>query len=66
MRNEKISFKIRQHSISRVPYQLIIGDREMEDDVLSVRSQSGEQTTTMTLGEFVNLLQDEITNKSQR
>lgn len=57
LRNEKVGFKIREHTIARVPYQLVIGDREVENAVVSVRSCGNDQTETMTVDEFVAKLQ---------
>jgi len=56
LRNEKISFKIREHTIQRIPYLLIIGDREVENQQVSVRAQSGEDLGVMTLEEFVKII----------
>lgn len=60
LRNEKIGFKIREHTISRVPYQLVIGDRELQDDIVAVRTQTGENLGAMTLTELVDRLRIEI------
>ena len=53
LRNEKIGFKIREHTIARVPYQLVVGDREVETDCVSVRKAGSEQSQTMTIDEFL-------------
>jgi threonyl-tRNA synthetase len=60
LRNEKITYKIREHSISRVPYLLVIGDREMENKQVAVRTQKGEDLGVMGLEEFYNLIKTEI------
>lgn len=52
LRNEKIGFKIREHTLKRVPYMLVIGDREQEANSVAVRSRSGEDLGVMTLDEF--------------
>ena len=49
LRNEKIGFKIREHTIQRIPYLVVLGDREMENHTLTVRTQSGEDLGTMQL-----------------
>jgi threonyl-tRNA synthetase len=54
LRNEKIGFKIREHSIQRIPYLLIVGDREMESATISVRSQKGEDLGSLSLEECLN------------
>ena len=64
LRNEKITYKIREHSISRIPYLLVIGDREMENKQVAVRTQQGEDLGVMTLEEFVETMNTHITAKS--
>ena len=64
LRNEKITYKIREHSISRIPYLLVIGDREMENKQVAVRTQQGEDLGVMTLEEFVEIMNTQITAKS--
>ncbi len=53
LRNEKIGFKIREHTLMRVPYLLVIGDREMENDQVAVRSLGGEDLGSMPVDEFI-------------
>jgi threonyl-tRNA synthetase len=48
LRNEKIGFKIREHTLQQVPYLLIIGDREVEGGILAVRTQSGQDLGSLT------------------
>lgn len=57
LRNEKIGFKIREHTIQRIPYLLVVGDREAETQTVAVRTRSGEDLGTMTLEAFVEHLQ---------
>lgn len=57
LRNEKISYKIREHSIQRIPYLLVVGDREVENQQVAVRTQSGEDLGSMALEAFIKLLQ---------
>jgi len=59
LRNEKIGFKIREHTLQRVPYLLVIGDREMDDNSVAVRSLGGEDLGAMQIGEFVNLVHEQ-------
>jgi threonyl-tRNA synthetase len=53
LRNEKIGFKIREHTLQRVPYLLVAGDREMENGELAVRTRSGEDLGAMSVDSFV-------------
>ena len=64
LRNEKITYKIREHSIQRVPYILVVGDREKENNQVSVRNQKGEDLGSMTLDALVKNLEKEIFDKS--
>ncbi|MDG2364321.1 MAG: threonine--tRNA ligase [Methylococcaceae bacterium] len=63
LRNEKIGFKIREHSMQRVPYLLIIGDKELENQQVTVRTQSGEDLGSFTVNEFVDRVQQAIVFK---
>jgi threonyl-tRNA synthetase len=60
LRNEKIGFKIREHTLRRVPYLLVVGDREMESGNVAVRTRSGEDLGTMGLVEFADRLAQEV------
>ncbi|MGD8377975.1 MAG: threonine--tRNA ligase [Gammaproteobacteria bacterium] len=60
LRNEKIGFKIREHTMQRVPYLLVVGDREMESDSVSVRTRGGEDLGSMSLDELIGRLRSEI------
>ncbi|HIG07282.1 MAG TPA: threonine--tRNA ligase [Methylococcaceae bacterium] len=60
LRNEKIGFKIREHSMQRVPYLLIIGDKELENKQVTVRTQSGEDLGGFTVSDFVDRVHDAI------
>ncbi len=53
LRNEKIGFKIREHTLMRVPYLLVVGDREMENNCVAVRSLGGEDLGSMPVDEFI-------------
>ncbi len=63
LRNEKIGFKIREHSMQRVPYLLVIGDKEMEDQTVSVRTQKGEDLGSLSISAFTDRLTKEIEDK---
>ena len=58
--NEKISYKIRNHAITRVPYMVIVGDKELENQMISVRDRSGSDLGSLKLEEFVDLLKKNI------
>ena len=59
LRNEKIGYKIREHTLQRVPYLLVVGDREKENGQLSVRSRGGEDLGTMSVADFAARLRQE-------
>ncbi len=59
-RNEKIGFKIREHTVKRVPYLLVLGDKESSENTVTVRSQSGEQLGVMPVQSFVDLLNSKV------
>ena len=60
LRNEKIGFKIREHTLQRIPYLLVLGKREAQDGTLAVRTRTGEDLGTMTPAAFVEKLTGEI------
>ena len=60
LRNEKIGFKIREHTIQKVPYLLVAGDREMENGQISVRTQDGQDLGTMTIEAFAEHLSADV------
>jgi threonyl-tRNA synthetase len=59
LRNEKISYKIREHSLQKLPYQLVVGDKEMQAGTVAVRTRSGEDLGAMSLDAFTARLQAE-------
>ena len=59
LRNEKINYKIREHSLQKLPYQLILGDKEMQARQVAVRTRAGEDLGAMSLEAFVTRLQTE-------
>jgi threonyl-tRNA synthetase len=59
LRNEKIGFKIREHTLQRIPYMLVIGDREMEEGKIAVRSQGGEDLGAMPVEQFIELVNNQ-------
>jgi len=60
LRNEKIGFKIRSHTIQRVPYMLVIGAREAENNQVAVRTRDGRDLGAMSLNDFIALLESDI------
>jgi threonyl-tRNA synthetase len=65
LRNEKIGFKIREHTIEHVPYLLVIGDREVESRTISVRTQDGNDLGVMSVAKYVALMQTEIARRGR-
>ncbi|MBS0462683.1 MAG: threonine--tRNA ligase [Proteobacteria bacterium] len=59
LRNEKIGYKIREHTLQRIPYLLVVGDREKETGAVAVRTRSGEDLGTMPLSDFIARLHAE-------
>jgi threonyl-tRNA synthetase len=63
LRNEKIGFKIREHSMQRVPYLVIIGEKELEEQKITVRTQKGEDLGSLSIENFSAQLAQVIANK---
>ncbi|MDR7098128.1 threonyl-tRNA synthetase [Lysobacter niabensis] len=59
LRNEKIGYKIREHTLQRVPYLLVVGDREKENGMVAVRTRGGEDLGTMSVADFASRLRSE-------
>jgi threonyl-tRNA synthetase len=60
LRNEKIGFKIREHTIQRVPYLIVVGDREVENGQIAVRARNGDDLGVMSVDAFSSLLTSEV------
>jgi len=60
LRNEKITYKIREHSLQKLPYQLVVGDKEVAANAVAVRTRSGSDLGQMPLGEFIERLKSEL------
>jgi len=60
LRNEKIGFKIRHHTLRRIPYLLVVGDREVEEGTVAVRTREGENLGSMEVGAFARHLQSDV------
>jgi threonyl-tRNA synthetase len=63
LRNEKIGFKIREHSMQRVPYLVIIGDKELEEKNITVRTQKGEDLGGLSVNDFAGVVKQEIVDR---
>ncbi len=59
-RNEKLNYKIREAQVAKIPYMLIIGDKEMADKTVTVRLRNGKNLTPMAISEFAALIADEV------
>jgi len=62
LRNEKIGYKIREHTLQKIPYLLVVGDREKELGLVAVRARSGEDLGSMKVSEFADKLRNEFKN----
>ena len=58
LRNEKVGYKIREHTLARIPYLVVVGNREKSEQTLSVRAVSGDDLGSMTLDEFSSILRN--------
>ncbi|MFY8349568.1 threonine--tRNA ligase [Pseudoalteromonas sp. SSM20] len=63
LRNEKIGFKIREHTLKRIPYLLVIGDKEVEQQELAVRTRTGEDLGKLKVEDFIAKLAEEVKNR---
>lgn len=65
LRNEKIGFKIREHTLMKVPYLLVIGDKEMENNTVAVRTRTGEDLGVMSIEEFKERLESDVLKRGR-
>jgi threonyl-tRNA synthetase len=65
LRNEKIGFKIREHTLQRVPFILVVGDNEVANESVAVRTRGGEDLGSMSLLELSELLHREIAKRGR-
>jgi len=63
LRNEKITYKIREHSIQRIPYLVVIGDREVQEQQVTVRAHNGDDLGSMSFDGFLDKLKEDIDKK---
>lgn len=66
LRNEKIGFKIRERTLQKIPYLLVVGDNEVENGTVAVRTRSGEDLGAMTLEAFAQYLDSEVERKGRK
>ena len=66
LRNEKIGFKIREHTLQRVPYLIVVGDKEVEQQQVAVRTRTGEDLGVMSITDFEELLHAEVARRSRK
>ena len=62
-RNEKIGKKIREATLEKVPYMIVVGDRDMENKTVSVRTRAGEDLAAMSLEDFTAKLKEVVDSK---
>jgi threonyl-tRNA synthetase len=60
LRNDKITFKIREHSLMKLPYQLVVGDKEVAAGMVAVRMRGGQDLGQMTVAEFIRRVRSEL------
>lgn len=65
LRNEKIGFKIRERTLERIPFMLILGDKEVESGTVNVRTRAGENLGSMNLDDFIKILDEAIEKKGR-
>ncbi|MDD6271916.1 MAG: threonine--tRNA ligase [bacterium] len=65
-RNEKLSYKMRESVVKKIPYTLILGDKERDNNTISYRIYGSDKTITLSIDEFINMLTDEIRNKKRK
>ena len=63
LRNEKINYKIREHSLQKLPYQVILGDKELQAQQVAVRTRAGEDLGAMPLDAFIDRLETEVASR---
>ena len=63
LRNEKIGFKIREHTLQRVPYMLVVGDAEMQENAVAVRTRRGEDLGKMSIDAFIEMISNDVKAK---
>ena len=64
LRNEKITYKIREHSLNKLPYQIVVGDKEMAGNLVAVRTRGGQDLGQMPLEKLIERLLGEVAARS--
>jgi threonyl-tRNA synthetase len=64
LRNEKITYKIREHSLQKPPYILVVGDKEKENGAVAVRARGNKDLGVMSISDFLNVVQSDISQKT--
>ncbi len=65
LRNEKIGFKIREHTINKIPYLLVVGDKEVENNTVAIRTRKGEDLGVMPLEDVLEVFKDDFVRKGR-
>jgi threonyl-tRNA synthetase len=65
-RNEKVSYKMRESVVSKIPYTLVLGDKERDNNEISYRVHGSDKTITLSIDDFINLVDNEIENKKRK
>ena len=65
-RNEKLGYRLRESQVKKIPYTLILGDNERDNNQISYRLFGSQETTTLSKDEFIKQLKEEISNRSLR
>ena len=63
LRNEKITYKIRDHSMQKIPYQIVVGDKEVEEGSISVRDRQSQEQSSMSESDFSKMVLRKIRSK---
>ena len=63
LRNEKITYKIRDHSVNKIPYLLVVGEKEKNGNTIAVRARGGVDLGAMTVNELMDRLEKEVESK---
>ena len=63
-RNEKVGYRMRDCQVKKIPYILVVGDKEVEDGTVSVRRHGEQSTAAMSADEFISMLQKQISDKA--
>ncbi len=64
-RDEKLGYKMRESQTKKIPYTLVLGDKEKDNDTVSYRKHGEDKTTTTSVSEFIDMIRDEIINKKR-